>query len=183
MHTCIDSCTHSNQGVGSEEGLLGHTHDATHGATIQKRLSRCGQTGGYAFIHQCMNTFYPKVWDNKRGNCNMYNGPHRDEDVLHSYAKGVEQIWRVGWKSLIVLVDVHILTKVEDQKKCDWKMHAGSHRGAHLCAQLCKRFRTDMGSQVNVHLCTDGCIHSNKVWGQTQVHIFVHNYVKGVEQT
>ena len=30
-YSCTDDCTNSNQGIGSDEGLLGHIHGATQG--------------------------------------------------------------------------------------------------------------------------------------------------------
>ena len=35
-------------------------------------------------------------------------------------------------------------------------------RGTHVCIQLYKRVRTVMGSHMEMHTCTDTCMHSNQ---------------------
>ena len=54
------------------------------------------------------------------------------------------------------------LTKVSDNKRDVWYMHAGPDRGAHIYTQLCKADGADKGNQMHMHACTDACTHSNQ---------------------
>ena len=75
---------HSDQGMGPEKGLQGHT------------------------------------W-----------GPQM---FVHNYAKEVEQIWGVRWTCTDILMHLHILTKVWNQKRGDWDTQVGTQRGTYLFA-------------------------------------------------
>ena len=86
---------------------------------------------------------------------------HKVHTFVHSYAKEMEKLWGVSWACTNVLMHVHILTKVWDQKTGDWDMHAGPQMGTHVCTQLCKWDGADSGSQVDMYTCTDACAYSN----------------------
>ena len=43
--------------------------------------------------------------------------------------------------------------------------HKKPNKGAHVRMQLCKGSRAGVGSQVDMHTCTDACTHPNQgVW-------------------
>ena len=102
------------------------------------------------------NKKWPGYW--QEGVWDTHKGQHRTHTCMQ-LCKGVEQRWGVRWKC----THVHILTKVWYQKREDWDMPAGSYRGTHVCMQLCKGGGAEVGSQVDVHTCTNACTYSSQV--------------------
>ena len=47
----------------------------------------------------------------------------------------------------------------------DWDVHKEPHSGSQVCTQLCKGVRADVGSQVDIHTCTDACSYSTQSGG------------------
>ena len=142
MHICTDAFTHLNQGLGPDEGLLGHAYGATEGriclhATMQSSwedkwsqvdMPTC--TDACAHSSQCVGPdegwLGNACWTTQRNKClyrNMQRGDH---------------MWGARWTCAHVLMHVHILTKIWDCKRGVWHMHEGPERRAHACTQLCK---------------------------------------------
>ena len=90
---------------------------------------------------------------------------HTEAYVFTDCAKGVKQMWRVGWIYIHVLMHVYTLIKGGPE---DWEMHVGPYRDAYVCVQLCKRDGADMGSQMDMHSCTNACTFLTKVQGQVR---------------
>ena len=90
---------------------------------------------------------------------------------------------------------VHIGIKLWYQKKDDWLMHVGLHKGTHICSQIWEECTADVGSQMDINMCTDSCTHASHGVGpeemrpkthmqsQTDVHLFSCNYAKWVHHT
>ena len=109
------------------------------------------------------------------GSCTHYNeggGPkqgllghtHREGHIFMQLCKGVEETWEVRWTCKHVLIHVHIPTKVWDQMRDFLDMHSGPHKGTSFCTNT-PRGGADMGTQVDMHICTDACTNSNQVVG------------------
>ena len=59
MHTCTDTCTHSNQGMHAEKGYLAHANEITQGHAYLCRTLQEGEhmfTVGQTCMHVLMNT-------------------------------------------------------------------------------------------------------------------------------
>ena len=70
----------------------------------------------------------------------------------------------VRWTCIHVLMHVHILIKVWDQKQDDWDTH--THTGTpRFSCKLFKLDEGDMRSQVDMYTCTDACTNFNQVVG------------------
>ena len=50
----------------------------------------------------------------------------------------------------------------------DWDIHKGPKLSEHVCTQLSKGGVTDIGIQVDKHICTDACTHSNQGTGSEE---------------
>ena len=106
-------------------------------------------------IHILMHVhLLTKVWDQMKGNWDMYKGLHRG-----THGAGMQR-GGVRWTCIHVLMHVHILTKEWDQNKgVDWAKHTRPHRSTHVYAQVYQGSGADMGSQVSMHTCTDAYSH------------------------
>ena len=49
----------------------------------------------------------------------------------YNYSKEVEQMWGVKWTCIHVLMYVHIITEVWNQRRGDWDINV-DHTGAHM---------------------------------------------------
>ena len=81
----------------------------------------------------------------------------------HIWAKlceGAELIWGVRLTCMHVQMQVHVLSKEWDEKVVS-EMHMMPHSGTNFCATI-QRGGTYMGSQVDVHACTDVGAYSNQ---------------------
>ena len=89
--------------------------------------------------------------------------------------KGSRADVRVRGTRIHVLMYVCILTKVCDQKRDDWDMHAGTH----ICMQLWKGGGAEVWSRVDMLTCTDICTHSNRSFSSWQKGgLFIVDYSK-----
>ena len=74
----------------------------------------------------------------------------------------LEQTFKVRWACIHVLMHVHILNKVGEQKWGNWDTNTLTYRGTQISIKLCIGSGADMGSQVDINSCTDACTHSNQ---------------------
>ena len=92
MHLWIDACTHSNQDVGSEKGLLDHVHWTTWRPTfLHTTMQRSEQMWGVEWT--CTNVLMythilTKVWDKMRDDWDTQIGPYRDKHFCTQLFKG-----------------------------------------------------------------------------------------------
>ena len=114
---------------------------------------------------------------------------------LCNCSKGMEWTLGIRCTCIHVLICVHILTRVWDQKRVT-VTHMQCHTWTVTFSHTCKRHGIDMGSHVNMHTSTDAYTHSKQgvgseeVWlghTHTQFHswepLFASNYAKVVQQT
>ena len=59
---------------------------------------------------------------------------------------------------------VHSLIKVWDHRRGGWDTHGGN-RVIHICVELSNVCGADVGSRVDMHICTDICTHSTQSVG------------------
>ena len=59
-------------------------------------------------------------------------------------------------------MQVHIVTKVGEQKWGDWDTHTVPHRGTHVSMYICIGVCGDIWSQIDKNTCTDTYTHSNQ---------------------
>ena len=80
---------------------------------------------------------------------------------------------------------VHSLIKVWDHRRGGWDTHLGN-RVIHICVELSNMCGADVGSKVDMHICTDICTHSTQsvgpekipglcMWGHTGAPMFTCN--------
>ena len=91
----------------------------------------------------------------------MHTGPHRAKHLWTAMLRGWGRYGESGKTCIHVLKHKHILTKVWDCKRGNLNTYLGPYRGTHICVQLCKGVHIDVGSQVDLHSCTDVCTHSS----------------------
>ena len=100
--------------------------------------NRWGLTGTYTLCHTWEPTFP----------CNYAKGMHKNLEPLLTY--------------ILVLMNVHILNEVLEQKWGDWDTYTVPYRSTQLSIKLCIGSGADRGSQVDINSCTDACIHSSQ---------------------
>ena len=71
----------------------------------------------------------------------------------------------VRWTYIHVLLHVHILTKVWDQKWCDCDKLTMPHIHCHVSMKVFKGSGGEMESKVDINWCTDACTHSKHSLG------------------
>ena len=69
----------------------------------------------------------------------------KDAHLGRKLSKRVEQTWGFIWTCIHVLMYVHIGIKVWYQKKDDWLMHVGPHKGTCICGQIWEDGTAEMG--------------------------------------
>ena len=65
------------------------------------------------------------------------------------------------WTYIHVLMHVHILTKVSDQKRVTGT-HTWDKTRMYMSVHKCAGGGVDLGSQVDIYSCTDACTHPNQ---------------------
>ena len=62
-------------------------------------------------------------------------------------------------------MNVNSPNQVWEQKWGDWDTKTLPYRGTQVSIKLCIGGGADMGSQVDINLCTDACIHPTQGMG------------------
>ena len=83
-----------------------------------------------------------KVWAQKVGDWNMYTRPNMIAHFPTTMQRAEADM--ESWVDMHTCTDAFTLTKVLHQMKGDWDTQAETHRGTHVCAQLCIGGETDV---------------------------------------
>ena len=127
--------------------------------------SRYGESGRQKSMDWCMYTLYPRCGTTSRvtGTCTQW---YTEAPIFPcKYANGVKQTWGVRQRKVHILMHVHILTKVCEQKWDDCKTHIATQWHPCLHVTMHKGWSRIQNRLAYVHVLMH--VHIlNKVWEQ-----------------